>query len=180
MAFVIPIDEVRRSERAALFQGRDHAPVSIFVLTYQRGQGPDLHLHPYPEVFVVQEGTAVFTAGAEQLTVSGGHIVVVPPETPHGFKGAGDDTLRVVSVHPSPSVIQTNLEGPDYRAVFDFEAEFENGGGIQGQDFRLDIHGGDISDEELAEAIVHDMRLLLVKEVRILKKEIVEEPHKRG
>jgi len=180
MAFVIPIDEVRRSERAALFQGRGHAPVSIFVLTYQRDQGPDLHLHPYPEVFVVQEGTALFTAGDERLTVTGGHIVVVPPDTPHGFKGAGDDTLRVVSVHPSPSVIQTNLEAPDHRVVFDFEAEFENGGGIQGQDFRLDIHGSDISDEELAEAIVHDMRLLLVKEVRILKKEIVEEPHKRG
>jgi len=180
MAFVIPIDEVRRSERAALFQGRGHAPVSIFVLTYQRDQGPDLHLHPYPEVFVVQEGTALFTAGDERLTVTGGHIVVVPPDTPHGFKGVGDDTLRVVSVHPSPSVIQTNLEAPDHRVVFDFEAEFENGGGIQGQDFRLDIHGSDISDEELAEAIVHDMRLLLVKEVRILKKEIVEEPHKRG
>jgi hypothetical protein len=29
---------------------------------------------------------------------------------PHGFKGAGDDTLRVVSVHPSGSVEQTNLE----------------------------------------------------------------------
>jgi len=180
MATVIPIDDVRRSERAALFQGRDQAPVSIFVLTYQRGQGPDLHLHPYPEVFLVQEGSAEFTAGDERLTVAGGHIVVVPAETPHGFKGTGDDTLRVVSVHPSPSVIQTNLEGPDHRVVFDFEADFENGGGIQGQDFRLDIHGGDISDEELAEAIVHDMRLLMVKEVRILKKEIVEEPHKRG
>jgi quercetin dioxygenase-like cupin family protein len=180
MATVIPIDDVRRSERAALFQGRDQAPVSIFVLTYQRGQGPDLHLHPYPEVFVVEEGTAEFTAGDERLTVTGGHIVVVPAETPHGFKGTADDTLRVVSVHPSPSVIQTNLEGPDYRAVFDFEADFENGGGIQGQDFRLDIHGSDISDSELAEAIVSDMRLLMVSEVRILKKQIVEEPHKRG
>jgi hypothetical protein len=26
---------------------------------------------------------------------------------------------------------------------------------------------------------VHDMRLLMVREVRILKKEIVQEPHKR-
>src|SRR5204863_3244637 len=81
MAKVIPIDEVRRSERAALFQGRGDAPVSIFVLTYQRGQGPALHLHPYPEVFVVQEGSAVFTAGDEELTVAGGNIVVVPAET---------------------------------------------------------------------------------------------------
>jgi quercetin dioxygenase-like cupin family protein len=109
MATVIPIDELRRSPTACLFQGRDQAPVSIFVTQYQRGQGPDLHLHPYPEVFVVETGTATFTAGDEQITVEGGHIVIVPAETPHGFKGAGDDTLRVVSVHPSPTVQQTNL-----------------------------------------------------------------------
>jgi quercetin dioxygenase-like cupin family protein len=110
MATVIPIEDLRRSPTAALFQGRDEAPVSIFVTQYERGQGPSLHLHPYPEVFVVQTGTATFTAGDEQLTVAAGHIVVVPAETPHGFKGAGDDTLRVVSVHPSPTVQQTDLE----------------------------------------------------------------------
>jgi quercetin dioxygenase-like cupin family protein len=110
MATVIPIEELRRSPTAALFQGRDEAPVSIFVTQYERGNGPKLHVHPYPEVFVVQTGTATFTAGHEQLTVAAGHIVVVPAETPHGFKGAGDDTLRVVSVHPSPTVQQTDLE----------------------------------------------------------------------
>lgn len=109
MASVTPIEELRRSPTAALFQGRDEAPVSIFITQYERGQGPDLHVHPYPEVFVVQTGTAVFTAGDEQLTVAAGHVVVVPEQTPHGFKGAGDDTLRVVSVHPSPTVQQTDL-----------------------------------------------------------------------
>jgi quercetin dioxygenase-like cupin family protein len=109
MATVTPIDELRRSPTACLFQGRDQAPVSIFVTEYQRGQGPDLHLHPYPEVFVVETGTARFTAGDEELVVEGGNIVVVPAETPHGFKGHGDDTLRVVSVHPSPTVQQTDL-----------------------------------------------------------------------
>jgi quercetin dioxygenase-like cupin family protein len=58
---------------------------------------------------VVQTGTAVFTAGDEELTVTEGHIVIVPAETPHMFKCAGDDTLRVVSVHPSAKVEQTNL-----------------------------------------------------------------------
>ena len=109
MATVIPIEALRRSPTAALFEGRDEAPVSIFVTEYQRGQGPDLHTHPYAEVFVVETGTARFTAGDEQLEVDGGNIVVVPPETVHGFKCAGDDTLRVVSVHPSPTVQQTNL-----------------------------------------------------------------------
>lgn len=67
----------------------------------------------------------------------------------------------------------------DKRVKFDFEIDFTNGGGIQGQDFRLDIEGEDISDEELAEYIVKDMRLLMVGEVRILNKEIITEKHKR-
>ena len=67
----------------------------------------------------------------------------------------------------------------DKRVKFDFEIDFSNGGGIQGQDFRLDIEGDDISDEELADYIVRDMRLLMVGEVRILNKQIIEEKHKR-
>ena len=57
----------------------------------------------------MRTGTAVFTAGEEELTVAEGHIVVVPAQTPHGFKNPGDETLRVVSVHPSPTVQQTDL-----------------------------------------------------------------------
>ncbi|WP_315388752.1 cyclase [uncultured Stenotrophomonas sp.] len=65
------------------------------------------------------------------------------------------------------------------RVCFDFEIDFSNGGGIQGQGFRLDIPGDDIADDELASYIVRDMRLLMVAEVRILNKSIIEEAHKR-
>jgi arylformamidase len=65
------------------------------------------------------------------------------------------------------------------RVLFDFEVDFSNEGGIQGQKFRLDIEGDDISDAELADYIVRDLRLLMVKEVRILNKYIIEEAHKR-
>ncbi|WP_338653773.1 cyclase [Lysinibacillus sp. Y5S-8] len=66
------------------------------------------------------------------------------------------------------------------RVVFDFEIEFTNGGGIQGQEFRLDLNGDDISDEELAKYIVEDMRLLMVGKVQILNKKIITEKHKRS
>jgi kynurenine formamidase len=66
------------------------------------------------------------------------------------------------------------------RVVFDFEIDFTNGGGIQGQDFRLDIAGDDIGDAALADSIVADMRLLMVGAVRILNKRIIAEPHKRA
>ncbi|MGN6119127.1 MAG: hypothetical protein ACTHOA_05435 [Rhodanobacter sp.] len=65
------------------------------------------------------------------------------------------------------------------RACFDFEVDFSNGGGIQGQGFRLDIDGDDIDDAALADYIVRDMRLLMVGAVRILNKSIIRERHKR-
>ena len=63
--------------------------------------------------------------------------------------------------------------------MFDFEIDFSNGGGLQGQGFRLDIDGDDIDDQALADYIVEDMRLLMVGEVRILNKQIIVEAHKR-
>ncbi len=71
-------------------------------------------------------------------------------------------------------------EFDEKRVVFDFEIDFSNGGGIQGQRFRLDIEGDDIDDQTLADHIVEDMRLLMVGEVRILNKKIISEKHKRN
>ncbi len=72
------------------------------------------------------------------------------------------------------------VEVGEKRVIFDFEIDFSNGGGIQGQGFRLDIEGDDIDDQTLADHIVEDMRLLMVGEVRILNKEIISEKHKRN
>ncbi|HEY5810739.1 MAG TPA: cyclase family protein [Povalibacter sp.] len=65
------------------------------------------------------------------------------------------------------------------RVQFDFEAEFLNGGGLQGQEFRLDIPGDDIEDHALAEYLIRDLRLLMVGKLTILNKQILSEPHKR-
>ncbi len=65
------------------------------------------------------------------------------------------------------------------RVLFDFEVDFSNGGGIQGQGFRLDIDGEDIGDEALATFVISDLRLLMVGALRILNKKIIAEPHKR-
>ena len=69
--------------------------------------------------------------------------------------------------------------GVQKRVVFDFEIDFSNGGGLQGQEFRLDIEGDGIADVELSDYIVNDMRLLMVGAVRIRNKRIIEEAHKR-
>jgi kynurenine formamidase len=68
----------------------------------------------------------------------------------------------------------------DRRVQFDFEIDFANGGGIQGQGFRLDIDGDNISDAALADYIVRDLRLLMVSEARIRNKVVFHERHKRA
>ncbi len=109
MARVFPVEDVRYTPAVAVFEGHDEAPVSVYVTEFERGDGTPLHLHPYPEVFLVERNTALFTAGDEELTVTEGNFVVVPADTPHRYVGASEEAVRVVSVHPSPEVVQTNL-----------------------------------------------------------------------
>jgi arylformamidase len=72
------------------------------------------------------------------------------------------------------------MEHDEHRVQFDFEIEFSNGGGLQGQGFRLDIDGTDIADDDLAAYIVRDLGLLMVGNVQIRNKQILRERHKRG
>ncbi|HKW20063.1 MAG TPA: cyclase family protein, partial [Ktedonobacterales bacterium] len=62
----------------------------------------------------------------------------------------------------------------------DFAVAFSNGGSLQGEGFRLDIPGDDITNDELADYLIRDLRLLMVRDVRISNKRIIVEPHKRG
>ena len=112
MAVVLALDELRTSPTQALFEGHRHGDVEIscFITATPPGDGLPLHVHPYPEVHVVQDGEATFTVGDEEVVVTGGNVVVVPPETPHRFRNTGDRSLRQVSIHPSGVVQETWLE----------------------------------------------------------------------
>lgn len=106
------LEDLRSSPTACLFEGAKHGDGiagSMFVTTPPPGRGPQLHLHPYAEMFLVEAGEATFTAGDESFVAREGQVVVVPPETPHRFENTGDGELRVVSFHPSPQVEQTDL-----------------------------------------------------------------------
>lgn len=67
----------------------------------------------------------------------------------------------------------------DKRVQFDFEVYFTNGGSLKGEEFRLDITGDHITDQELIDYIIDDLRLLMAGKVNILNKQIINEPHKR-
>src|SRR5688572_23091124 len=66
----------------------------------------------------------------------------------------------------------------EYRAVFDAEVTFLNGGGLQTQGFRLDLPAADITDEQVADLLVGHLGLLMVDRVRISDLRVITEPHK--
>ncbi|MET7945723.1 cyclase family protein [Micromonospora sp. NPDC005324] len=70
--------------------------------------------------------------------------------------------------------------GEQWRAQFDAEVSFANGGRLRTEGFRLDIPGREITDDDLAALFVRHLGLLMVADVRISATTIIEEPHKGG
>lgn len=81
------------------------AGVSIILVDTPPGRGPSLHRHQYEEVFAIQTGDVTFTIGEETRVAGAGDVVVVPPNTPHGFVNSGDEPLGMVAVHVSPRFV---------------------------------------------------------------------------
>jgi mannose-6-phosphate isomerase-like protein (cupin superfamily) len=107
-ASVHSVEQFRVNPAVVLFEGeQDGVNASIYVTEFEPGDGPRLHRHPYPEVFLVEAGIARFEAGGRQLDVGPGNFVVVPPETAHRYENPGPGPLRVLSVHPQGATEQT-------------------------------------------------------------------------
>jgi len=66
----------------------------------------------------------------------------------------------------------------EYRAHFDAEVEFANGGRLTAAGFRLDLPGPSISEDQIAQLFVQHLGLALVAAVELHAVEIVAEPHK--
>ena len=99
------------SPTAALFEGHPRAgvDVSIFVTRTPPARAVDLHVHPYAETFLLLEGQGRWTLGDEVVELEPEQMVVVPPDTPHGFRNIGDVPLLVVSAHERGTLRQTWL-----------------------------------------------------------------------
>jgi mannose-6-phosphate isomerase-like protein (cupin superfamily) len=109
---IIDIADLARGETAYEFEGHHYGDtnVSFIVVDAPPGRGPKLHRHPYEEVFVVQEGSATFTAGDDLIEASGGQVVVVPAGVPHKFVNSGTGRLRQIDIHASERFITEWLE----------------------------------------------------------------------
>ena len=94
------------------FQGIDHqdTEISFIWVDMPAGKRVRLHKHPYKEIFIIQEGSALFTVGTESLEAHAGQVIMVPAETPHMFKSLGPGQLRQVDIHMNRQFITDWLE----------------------------------------------------------------------
>jgi mannose-6-phosphate isomerase-like protein (cupin superfamily) len=95
------ISDLAGAEGARSFIGAEQGdvPISMFLIDSPPGEGPRLHRHPYPEVFVLHTGAATFVLDDREVTASGGEIVVAPAEVPHRFRSVGAERLRLTAIH---------------------------------------------------------------------------------
>jgi mannose-6-phosphate isomerase-like protein (cupin superfamily) len=110
-AVTLELSDLALGPTAFLFEGfpRAGVDVSMFVTRTPPGRAVELHVHPYAETFLLLEGRGRWTRGEETVELQPEGMLVVPPDTPHGFRNVGEVPLLVVSVHERGTLRQTWL-----------------------------------------------------------------------
>ena len=101
MTNLIPHGTLPGSDRADVFHGHEHGdlPISMFLVHNRPGDGPELHRHPYAEIFVLHAGQARFELDGSALTAGAGDVVIAPPGAAHRFTNAGTGELSMTCIH---------------------------------------------------------------------------------
>ena len=110
-AVTLELSDLALGPTAFLFEGfpRAGVDISIFVTRTPPGRAVELHVHPYAETFLLLAGRGRWTRGEETVELEPEGMLVVPPDTPHGFRNVGEVPLLVVSVHEHGTLRQTWL-----------------------------------------------------------------------
>lgn len=110
------LDRSQWAEEADVWQGEFEGAIFgtnvsvMFYTTDQIGHGPNLHRHPYDEVFIIRQGRALFTVGDQQLEATAGQIVFGPANVAHKYINIGPGRLEMTDLHVAASFVQENLE----------------------------------------------------------------------
>lgn len=101
-----------RGQTTKVFEGAQHGGpnVSFLLVDLPPGEGPPPHVHPYEEVFVIQEGAVTFTIGEGIVEAGAGTVVIAPAGVPHTFVNSGDTQLRSINIHPASRIVTEWLD----------------------------------------------------------------------
>jgi len=77
--------------------------VRIGIQTSPPGYATPLHSHPYTEILTVLEGEGVawMEGSDDEIALSPGTTVVLPPDLPHAFRATGEAPLVTYGLHLS-------------------------------------------------------------------------------
>jgi mannose-6-phosphate isomerase-like protein (cupin superfamily) len=102
-----PLAEYRR------MTGQDGMPIFTGVQTCMPGYATPLHWHPYVECLFVLEGEMEAWLEGQQDSPSSlgpGDMIAIPACAPHVFRTKGDQILRIIGIHASPTRIVNLVE----------------------------------------------------------------------
>ena len=74
--------------------------MSIWTTYHEPGEVVPLHTHEYEEIITTIAGEAIITVAGESAAVRADMSIIIPPRTPHGYKNAGDEILRMIVSFP--------------------------------------------------------------------------------
>ena len=89
-------------------------PLRTGIQTAQPGYVAPVHAHPYLEVLHILDGTAEAWIDGEEdraVLLRKGDTIALPPHTPHSFRVVGDQELRLLGTHASPTRIVEYKDG---------------------------------------------------------------------
>ncbi|MGH2891703.1 MAG: cupin domain-containing protein [Solirubrobacteraceae bacterium] len=114
MSLLIKSTDLPGPPEGRRFIGADHegVPISMFLVNAPSGSGPELHRHPYAEIFVLSAGEAEFQVGDVQLIARAGDIVIAGAGAPHRFTSVSNEQLQLAAIHTA-SAMDTEWLTPD-------------------------------------------------------------------
>jgi quercetin dioxygenase-like cupin family protein len=113
-SYVVNRDELRHTPQSHELIGSEHGvSISLILVHSGPGEGPALHRHPYPEVFVIEAGRATFRVDDLELVGEAGQIVIAPANAAHGFTNPGTGELRLTAIHTAAEFDTDWLSAPD-------------------------------------------------------------------
>jgi mannose-6-phosphate isomerase-like protein (cupin superfamily) len=112
MNSIIQFSELQKSTIGWEFEGYkfEDTGITFIIVDAAPGDGVKLHSHPYAEIFIVQQGTGLFTIGGKTIEATGNQILIVPANVPHKFINTGSRQLLQVDIHLNPKFITQWLE----------------------------------------------------------------------
>ena len=94
-------------KRRNLFKESSRLPISLEIWEFDQGVSEGNHTHKggesLEEIYYFLEGQGVMTVNGEEVLVSAGDAIMVPPGVDHGVLNAGPDPLKVVIIWGEPA-----------------------------------------------------------------------------